>query len=175
MKNKKFVISLVAVFVGNALVLGVWLYLFSGIKDKSLTIREIYSNLIIADKNVSNIVSLKNQIKEIENYKNTIDSVFLGERDIIDFIKMLEETAKISGVDLDFSSVREATGSAQQPGFQFSVSGTFRHVFHFIVLLENIPHQLLFEKANFSKRGKNEFGGQLWSANIDISLVSYVK
>ncbi|MFA4890627.1 MAG: hypothetical protein WC587_03305 [Candidatus Paceibacterota bacterium] len=173
MKNKKLIIFFTAIVLADVAAVFLWFYLYSKIEEWQTSIVKITNDLAFSEANAQNLKLLKNQTEETAGSKEIIDKVFLGKKDIVSFMEYLEKTGKDIGVSVDFSSVKLDDTGQEKPYFQFSLKGKFENVFRFIVLLENIPNQIVFDRMDISKNGENSPSAGEWEANVGMSLASY--
>jgi sRNA-binding regulator protein Hfq len=157
MKNKKIIITVVLIALLNGIVLTGWIYFLSVIKNQADMITEIRSQIAVNEKKAESDRSLKNLMTEIAVEKQKIDSVFLDKQSIIKLIEELESIANKTGTSIDIGSVNS-----------FSLKGNFSQLFHYLVLLENIPYTININKMSLQQQGKD-----IWRANFEISLISF--
>lgn len=169
MKDKKLIIFFAAIILADVAAVFLWFYLYSKIEERQAGIAEIINNITFSEVNAQNLKLLKSQMEEASGDKEKIDKVFLEKKDIVSFMEYLEKTGKDIGVLVDFNSVKLGDTGKEKPYFQFSLNGKFENVFRFLVLLENVPYQIIFNRIDMSK---NEEKG-VWGANAGISLASY--
>lgn len=158
MKNKKIITTFILVIVLNGVALAGWFYLLSVVDGKFNAINEIRSKIIINDAKIQEGSLLKKSIAEVAGEKQKIDSIFLDKQSVIKLIEELESIANKTGASIDIGSIN-----------MFSLKGKFSQIFHYLVLLENIPYAISIDKMNFQKQEKN-----MWQANFEISLNSFI-
>lgn len=169
MKTKKLIILFLIIILIDAAAAFLWFYLYSEIEKKQEDLVGIANALAFSGANAKNLKLLKNQMEEEIGSRAKLDEVFLTKKDVVPFIEYLEKTGKDIGVSVDFSSVKIDEIGKEKPRFQFSLKGKFENIYRFIVLLENVRYQLIFDNISISKDGDK--GG--WEANVGAMLVSY--
>lgn len=170
MKNKKFIATIVLVIFMNMLAISVWFYFFLALKKHNEAILEIRRNTLINDKKSDNNKILKNLISEIANERQKIDSVFLSQENIIKLVRELEANADRAGAEIDLGNINISEDGKKNPRIQFSLKGKFNQIFHYVVLLENMPYIVSVDKAHFEKDLSS--GG--WRGSFEISLNNFI-
>ena len=95
-----------------------------------------------------------------------IERYFVSESEIVSFIEKLETAAGESGVELEVAAASVLPGQDTSPVFELHASGEFAGLFRYLLLLENFPHLLSVEKADFRKSSP-------WEMQVTVKLVSY--
>ncbi len=162
MSNKKFITTVVLIALLNGIALAGWFYALSVVKGNFDAINEIRSRIAIDDKKIEESRSLKKIMVEATGEKQKIDSIFLDKQSIIKLIEELESVADKTGTSIDIGSIN-----------MFFLKGKFSQIFHYLVLLENIPYSINIDKINFQKQEKSSPAGE-WQANFEISLNSFI-
>lgn len=168
MKNKKIIITVVLIALLNGIALTGWIYFLSVIKNQADMIRDIQSKTAVNEKKAESGRSLKNLMAEIAVEKQKINSVFLEKQDIIKFIEELESIADKTGTSIELGNINTSY-ETQNPHLQFFLRGNFSQLFHYLVLLENIPYTISIDKMYLQKQQKD-----VWQANFEISLNSFI-
>lgn len=168
MKNKKLIISLILIIVLNLIAVLGCLYLYSSIRTQREFMRQDMKNLALLEKKVQNIKLLESQSEKLKTDAQKMEQVFLKEENIVGFIENLENLGKDAGVSIELSSVRMDDENIKEPHFDLILRGSFNALFRYIVLLENLPYQIIFEKLNMSSRDKS------WEARTVIILSSFI-
>jgi hypothetical protein len=169
-KNKKFIISIGFVVALNVLaIFGCWL-MFSNIQEKRDAVFKMRQEIEADERQLANAKSLKILLKDLQREKEKIAASFLGPQDFIKFIEEIESLASRAGVGIELESAALPAQKEQSPFLQFRISGSFVNVFHYLVLMENLPYQTSFQELWLVKdEDKNT-----WKANFKVKLLSYV-
>ena len=164
MKNKKFIATTILIVLLNGAVLAGWLYFFSNLKKQDNLIKEERQKLLASDKKLENSDSLKVLMNEIIDEKQKIDSAFLNEGSIVNFVEKLESIAGKTGAAIKIGNINEENGLS----LQFNITGNFNQLFHYLILLEKLPYLINIERMDFKKLAPNE-----WGANFEILVNSF--
>lgn len=171
--NKKIILSITLVIGVNLLAFGgLW---FFAVKIRKMDDRVAYirSEIVLKEKENNEAKELKLNLSDLESDKDRIDSVFIAQKDVVNFIEEIEELAKKSEVEMEFRSVNVSDkNSKEKPIFQFKASGAFSNIFHYLVLLENVKYQIIFDGISIQKRESSE-SLDIWDANFSLRLLSY--
>ncbi len=170
MKNKKFITTIVLVVLLNGAVLAGWLYLFSNLKKQNNFIREERQKILVSDKKLENSSSLKILMDEIVDKKQKIDSAFLNKESVVNFIENLESIAGKTGASIKIGNINIDNQEKKGLSLQFNLTGNFNQLFHYLILLENLPYLINIERMDFKKLAPNE-----WGADFEISVNSFME
>lgn len=103
--------------------------------------------------------SAQEKIAAVERY-------FVSESEIVSFIEELETTARGSSIELEVAAASVLSGQDTSPAFELNASGEFANLFRYLLLLENFPHLLSIERADFRKSSP-------WEMRVTFKLVTY--
>ncbi len=173
MKNKKLILIIIATFILNISALLGCLSLFSMVKNQRESAKGTIKNSSILKKKIQEVKLLESQIDKIKEDKKKIDSIFLMEEDIVKFIETLEDLGKKTGILIKISSAEIGKGS-ENPKIRISANGSFQNIFHYILLLENMPNQIVFDNLNLVKKASDSEKKGEWEADIEISIKSFL-
>lgn len=181
-------LGLLTVLVLGAL--GGYFYFHSILKDTAQSTTDAMTEIANEQLSQSNIFALKKTIKETEADRDTLQSYFVKEDEVVVFIESIESLGKKTNTTVQITQA-QASQDPKKPSTLFislSSSGTFSDVTHFLVLLENLPHDISVDKVLMSvqttpeqvivdsKTGKivsSKSGTKSWTADVDINLLSY--
>lgn len=181
-------LALLTVLVLGAL--GGYFYFHSVIKDTIQSTADAMTEISNEQLSQSNIFALKKTIKETEADRDTLQSYFVKEDEVVKFIESIEDLGKKTNtiVQITQAQASQDPKKASTLFISLSSSGTFVDVTHFLVLLENLPHDMSVNKVLLSvettpeqtvvdpKTGKivsSKPGTKSWAADVDINLLSY--
>lgn len=189
MKKNQHILLLGILFLLLLCSVGGYVYAFSRISKKTSSIESIVTEIENEKKSQQNILGLKRSIVLSEEKNSVLNSYFVNEETVVDFIKSIELLAKESNVSVQISSLQSGEQTGKQ-GLYVSlvIKGSFNSVNSFLLLLENMPYQIIINKVMLAtenstltpsvdpKTGKTQASsvGQ-WGASIDFILVSYRK
>ncbi len=175
--NKKIILSISLVLVANAFAVGALWFINMKIKDMNSRVTVIKREMSLREKEDSEAKVIKSNLLNFSPWKEKLDAVFIGQKDVLSFIKEIETLAKESGVEMEFRSVDiSKNNNEEKPIFQFKATGSFPDVFHYLVLLENIKYQIIFDNISFQERGLVGSGDDAyvkWEAVFSVRLLSY--
>lgn len=140
-------------------------------------IQKINSGMLFIKKEIAdsdlkqkNIRRLDQILQDIDAERKKIKSVFVTEAEVVGFIENLEETARLSGAELEIQSASLPTKAEEGgPVFSLNLSGSFSRVFKFFELLEKMKFQIKLEDVRANKNDKEN----MWEAQIRFKLLSY--
>jgi len=168
MRDKKTIILVFLSIAMNVIIIAGWFYLTSFISDGKNKVEVARRNLATVESSVKDNKSLKVLMENIQEKRAEIGEIFLGKESIIKFIEQLEEISDKTGASMKLNSVVIDKNGKNSPVFKFELSGSFREIFHYIKLLENVPYQIVFQRAYVQSDDEG------WSGNFDIILASYI-
>ena len=171
-RNQKFIAFIIALIILNLLGIGGWIYAFSYLNHSKSEAMEIYKQLAVTEKRIKDIKLFEDLLTSLSDEKKKIDSVFLDQQDFIRIIEDLEKLASTTDTIVELEGINFSTPSDQdnQLQLQLKVTGSFKDVFHYLVLLEHLPYQASFEKAQIQK----QTGKSKWDAHFNIKILHYV-
>jgi len=173
--NKKIILSAGLIFAINAFAIGALLFINMTVKEMNNRVAIAKNEIILEEKKANEARALKESLSNLSIRKEKLDSVFIEQKDVLSFIKEIENLAKESGVDMEFRSVDiSKNDSGEKPIFQFKATGPFSGLFYYLVLLENIKYQIVFDNITFQKIGGSGNKTDLkWEATFSVRLLSY--
>ena len=182
MKSKFFItifILLALIFLASA----GWFYAFSKISFERKAISELRKDILRSEKKNTGEKSLTRFLESVKKEKETIESVFLKEDDLIRLIKGLESIGESSGVSLKISAISAEKSAASKPVISFSAKGAFEQLFQYLYFLENLPYLITIDKVSFqnmetgnetAQAGNKKINSTpVWQALFSIQLESY--
>lgn len=170
MKDKKrFIIFIVLIIGINAIAAAIWWFVFSGILKERDDISQLRFEADKVEKRLNNARSLGSLLKDVEKDTEEISAIFLNSKNIVKFIEELEFLNQKAGTALAIRAM-ELPGQTQieNPRFLFQVKGSFRNLFHYLSLLEDLPYQISLDKVSLTK-----LEGDDWQIDFEITLLSY--
>lgn len=174
MKKNKFIITIAVVVLANAAAIGVWSYLFSALGQEDNNIYEIQKKSLINEKKAQKYKEISVFMDETFSKRETLDSVFLDKESIIKIIEELEANAEKAGVAIKLGNINIGENKTQKPLLSFSLNGDFNQIFHYLLLLENMPYSVEVKKTQLQKEGK--IGTQSkWNAEFEILLNNFIR
>lgn len=143
--NRIYITCLAFAVVAIALLTFLIFPLIAEIKNKSV-------ELISAKNDVATLVAEDKEIESFKiNYANyklnfeKIDRMFVDEKNPVDFIKFLEQTASNSGITSDISLASSLSDNPTYLNFQFSSTGEYEKILKFGQQIESGPYLIEIE------------------------------
>ena len=102
-----------------------------------------------------------------------LDSYFVGQDDIVQFIEAVESLSGITGGEIEIASVDLEEGS-NTSAYQFlhlrlTTKGAWEEVMYFTALLEALPNHVLVERGSLELRYTDEEVEE-WHGSFDIKV-----
>lgn len=189
MKKNYHILLLGILFLVLLCSIGGYVYMYTRVSKKTASIENISIEIENEKKSQKNILGLKRSIELADKKNILLDSYFVTEETVVDFIKSIEALAKELGVEVQISSLQQGDQIGKQGLFvTLTVTGDFSPVNNFLILLENMPHQLIVSRVQLvsekntltptlDPKTKKPISGtdKKWSASVDFVLTSYIK
>lgn len=160
----------------NIALLAAYVFLFGFILNKKDMIAEATSRLDVEQLREEQLSVLRNSFRETEQDRNALARYFINKEQLVLFIEKIESVGKRANafVRFRFVNIREAENILTM---EFEAVGSFKELFYFLQLIENLPVRISFEKflldkeipRNFEKRKDSDD----WHALISIAVLSF--
>ncbi|MBI5045541.1 MAG: hypothetical protein HZC14_00850 [Candidatus Niyogibacteria bacterium] len=171
--KKTLILGVVALLVNIVAVLA-WLFIFNKILMEKNQILSVRYQLDEVRLKVNSIKNLEDLLKDIEKDRGSINDSFIGEKDLVQFIKELERVADLSGVSLQVGNANVPRDQKDLgPSFSLVARGNFDGVRRFVSLIGSIPYQVLFETATIQKSTQLINKKETWEARLDVKVLSF--
>jgi len=124
------------------------------------------------------IVALSRNTKALEEGMSKLDELFVGNNQeaVVSLIEEVESIAKTSGPELVISQVNiSPIGNEnldkyfENVDLEIEVEGSWKEVYYFLNLLENLPHNIKFKQSKISSTDDNS-GNLGWKAYFNVSV-----
>lgn len=162
------VVVLVTLLVGAAYV-GIFIY----IKNTNIEIAELISAIDQQIKIEERLRSIENIAEDTVLSRVELDSYFVGQDDIVQFIEVVEGLSSITGEEITIASVDleegDNTSAYQFLRLRLTTKGAWKETIHFIALLEALPNYVLVERGSLELRSADEETEE-WSGSFDIKV-----
>jgi len=162
---------LATVIILNIIVLFVWGFFFSIIKDKNKMTSDLTSELNKQVQQESELKLISNRLNETKEERKKVDSYFIqgNKEGVAKFIDVFDKLGKYSGVsvkvtsivlkDSDSSSKNKKSKSKKSVGsglietmkLNLKTEGRWSNTVYFIELLSKIPYKITLEKVALEK------------------------
>lgn len=130
-----FSLTLILLLIGTASA-----FIYYKIKGVSAVTGEAETKIVALEKEDR---AFGDAVKSLENYGETIkllDSAFLSEKGVVEFLKFMERLAKNAGVSLKTESAQLPNQKSSEATFRFKAEGDFGSLMKFFVLLDDLPY-----------------------------------
>lgn len=118
---------------------------------------------------------LNNFFESIVEESAEIETFFLHEEDqVIEFLEEVESLSGVTGASVEVKSIRDVKDADDLvTHFDFNVitRGSFRSVYHFFILLQNMPYKIDMEQVKLEFVGRDEDGVDMWSGIFNFTVV----
>lgn len=167
-KTKIFIVILIII---NLALAGV-LWYFSGVinihSEKALSST---AELDFEVKKEEKLRSTEAIIRDTEEERVELDSRFVKDEEVVDFIKLIENIGEKTGVVVDIKTVSVIDtdfGFSEALGLQVEYIGNWSETMHFLSLIEELPFSI--EIISFSS-DKKEGDELLWQSSLGIEVL----
>lgn len=188
MKKNYYIIFLGTSFLLLLSAIGGYVYLYSRITKKTESVESVAIEIENEKRSQQNISGLKRSIVLTEQKNKILESHFVTEGKVVNFIESIEMLGKESGVVVDIQSLQPGEQTGKEGLYvTLSLNGEFNSVNKFILLLENMPYQIVLgnvilstdkkpvPSTDPSKAVPSPVGNPKWKASVDFVLTSYKK
>lgn len=175
LKNLKFYYSVGASILSVFLLAALALFMYGKIISLKANLFEIENQIGAFDLKQKNARDFKIFLETRSADFAVIDTAFVDENSLIKFIEDVEKVAKESRVTLKVTtSGRTSPNAKNPPEFSLSASGNFENTLQYLLLLENMPYELVFKRINLASQavGGQQSGG-IWRASYQLRLESF--
>jgi len=167
--KNKFIVSVILAVLLNLLLLLSVFFVRGAIKSKKNSVLTVKEQIVLYERRIEHVKNLEETLERTERDRLKIEPLFVGESTVVNFIEDLETLGEEAGVKLQIKGVRFAESVNQKPIFTLQAVGSFRDIYHFFVLLENMPYVVAFNRAGLEKFG--DLG--TWSSLLELKLLSF--
>jgi len=142
----------------NIIGLTTYIYLFGFIFDKKDAIVNSVSKLDIEQLKEERLRAIKNSYRETASKRILLSKYFVDSEGIVTFIEDIERAGKSANVVLKFNFVNiRDTGEQDILAMKFETFGSFREIFYFLKLIEQMPFYTSLEKVLLDKEIPTQF------------------
>lgn len=149
-------ISVISVIAVSAL----YVMLFLNIKEKNNNISALVNEVDIILQKEIKLRSVKHIINDTKDDRAKLDSHFVADDEIINFIETIENLGADSDVKVEVTDVSVSSAGAEADSqvnisellnLNFKIEGSFAQMFHFLSMLEKLPFKIDILRVNFEK------------------------
>ncbi len=162
-------VILVLTLVVGAVYAGIFLYIKNTNKEITELTKVIDEQIQIEEK----LRSIESVMEDTIEGRAKLDSYFVGQNDIVQFIETIEALSGITGEEVTIISVDiqedDNTSAYQFLRLRLTTRGAWEETIHFIALLETLPNYVVIERAGLDLRFTDEEAGE-WRSSFDIKV-----
>lgn len=156
-----------------------YILFFNTIKNKN---KEISLILNVTDTAIQREIKLKSVdeiIKDTEYERKKLDTYFVADDSIVDFIEDIEELGRYVGIDIEIASVnidndlKTEDAISEILNLNIETKGKWEDIFYFLSLIEKMPFKIDIEKADlyivYEDDKKNV--STIWKGFFNINVI----
>jgi Tfp pilus assembly protein PilO len=153
---------------------------FVSIKNKNENVSLITNEIDIAVEKEVKLKSVKNLVNDIEEDRLKLDTYFIKDDEVVDFIESVEGmaedadiSAEVTAVDIgDYkNNVNQASDMVERLLLSLKVYGKWNDVFHFISLIEKMPFVVNLSNINIGAVYSNNKKTSYWQGTFKMSAL----
>lgn len=170
--NIIFLISLSLLVFSGAL----YAYLYFSFENVAAGTAKLYEETEESRASYEELTKVKENLKTTLGAKNRLESLFIKQDSIVDFIQVIELMMKTNGVSGSVENVSEvqtpelsAIGK-EELHVSLAISGDWNNVLKFQGLLEKIPYKTTINAANLTYVKNEKVAG--WRENVTLILIA---
>lgn len=126
-------------------------------------------NMLFAKR--SNLIKLERQFADIVVTEKKVEQSFINNGNVVDFIILIENTAKNTGNEIDIRSVLEKNKEGSKT-FQIELEGTYRSFINFIAQMENFEKLAFPSKIDIREFVDSETKERALNVILDIEVLA---
>lgn len=161
-----------------------YIIFFINIKEKNNNVSALTNEVDSVLQKEIKLRSVKYLIKDIQDDIVKLDSHFVADDEIINFIEMIEDLGVESGAKVEVTNVSidvvdekvvDKNKIDESLNLDFKIEGRFVEMFHFLSMFEKLPFKINILRTNFEKTpdDKMQFDETLepWNGFFSITVV----
>lgn len=149
-------------------------FLYQKIAEVSAVIAEAETKIALLEKKEREFSTAESGVQDYEKEIELLESAFLNESKFVDFLRLLEDLSKKTGVAFSAKSAKIPAAQGQEAMLSFEILGNFSSVINFMALLDKIPYAGLVESASIAPKaepGKKATG--MLTAKINYLIFNF--
>ena len=163
--NKKTIIVIGLNLIGLAGLFFLGRQLNHDVNQVVATYQEFYTST----HGQEDFLALTKILTETTDARPTVETAFLSSAALVPFIERLESLARTAGVVFKLEEPKVVAGKTASLALSFQATGSFAGLYHFLLLLENLPYRLDWQEVAW-----NFNSGTTWSGNFNLAITSYL-
>lgn len=157
-----------------------YIILLLKLKEKNNNVFALTNEVDVVLQKEIKLRSVKSLIKDTAKEREELDSRFVADDNIVNFIEIIEDLGADSGAEVEIISVsvsdinKEITNKSDIGEFlnlDFKIEGRFAQVFHFLSMLEKLPFNIDILRANLEKISNETKNADSWNGFFSIAVV----
>jgi len=173
--RKKTFTVLITFAALSSVVLVAWILLLYKTNSIHYSYLDLAKQLEEVETEGQSAQSLRSSLRETDKGREKIETLFVDEDNVIDFLSRIESVGEVSGADVDLISFQEENGSLV---LNLEVRGKFSSIFDFTKLVELLPYKVSIQSLNTRYRGDVIEGEKTlksqWLGSYVLSLESFL-
>lgn len=154
-KTKQILLSTVVMIIAVPVL---YIMLFINIKEKNNNVSALTNEVDIVLQKEIKLRSVKFLIRDTLQERADLDSHFVADDEIIDFIETIENLGADSGAKIEITNVSissiekkedDQVNISELLNLDFKIKGRFIQMFHFLSMLEKLPFKIDILRVNF--------------------------
>ncbi len=146
----------------------IFIYLVVGARSDFLNKNE---ELNVLSAKRSNLMQLKRQFSDIVATGEKVEQSFINDENVVDFIILMENTAKNTGNEINIKSVSEEDQEGSK-AFKVELQGTYPSFVNFIAQMENSQKLSFPSKVDIREFVDSETKERVLKAILDIKALA---
>ncbi len=172
MKLSKTQVKVIIITFVLALFLSGYGYVFITIKNKNNHISVLQNQIDIEAKKDSRLHSIKSLLADLDKEIEQIDTYFVVDNEVVDFLEDIENLGLIAGVSISVNSVSVDEEITKELPFdllkvKFVSRGKWSSIIHLVSLLETFSLGIIINEVRLEKLTDSES----WQGNISFSVL----
>ena len=148
--------------------------LFFMIAKKESSTLSIISEIQKEYIKVEKIKSTENIFKDTYNERKQLDTYFVTQDTVVDFIESIEWLGAYAGIEIVLDGVDVTTGDNAKLAIKVSTKGDWEDTIYFLALSEYFPANVNIDSAKITKIGDIKDNNKQWSGEFFITVLSFI-
>lgn len=172
MKLSKTQTGTIMALLGVLILFVIYSTLFVVIKNKNNQISALQNQVDIEVRKDQRLHSIKQLIADLGKDIEQIDTYFVSEDGVVDFLESLEALGRVSGVSVGVNSVSvdESTDNSlpyEHMRIDFVARGSWRNVVQLVSLLETFSFGIVIERMQLERLPSSSS----WQVNVSFTVL----
>ncbi|MEA3399418.1 MAG: hypothetical protein U9R00_02820 [Patescibacteria group bacterium] len=172
MKKSKTIIKFTFFLIVMLVTISIFVFSLKVIQNKNKHINAVYSTIQEKKERKEKSDLIKENIDEIKQSRDLIDSYFVDTENINLFIDTLEKAGKERGSSLEVVNVEVDSNDKRYILVTLNIFGRFSNVVRTIKTIEYLPYKIHVKNLYLNKDIDSEKILLTWQANMTFSVLS---